>query len=338
MQKIIVSANEAEQRLDKLLAKYLSEAPKSFLYKMLRKKNIILNGKKAQGNEKLSCGDEIVLFFSDETIEKFSGKKNKIYIKTDKAAKDNKKLDIIYEDEDVIIINKSAGMLSQKASPSDVSLNEYLIAYLLLTRQLSEEELKSFRPSICNRLDRNTSGLICAGKSFPALQQLSEMFRLRSMGKYYLTIVRGKIRKSSRISGFLVKDSRTNTVNILEHSDDDAKKIETAYKPLAYANDLTLLEVHLITGRTHQIRAHLSSIGHPIIGDYKYGNRRTNDYFKSSYGLEAQLLHAWRMEFPKCEKALLGLSKKSIIAPLPAKMTAILKGEKIPWEPGIQGD
>ena len=150
MQEIIVSANEAGQRFDKLLAKYLNEAPKSFLYKMLRKKNIVLNGKKATGNEKLEVGDSIKLFLADETIEKFS----KVQIQHTK-----KKLDVIYEDDHILLINKPAGMLSQKAEAKDESLVEHVISYMLDSGQLTEADLRSFKPSICNRLDRNTSGL-----------------------------------------------------------------------------------------------------------------------------------------------------------------------------------
>ena len=163
MQEIIVAANEAGQRLDKMLAKYLNEAPKSFLYKMLRKKNIVLNGKKATGNEKLAVGDSVKLFLADETIAKFSN----IH-----AVHTNVTLDIIYEDENVLLINKPVGMLSQKAVADDESLVEHIISYMLETRQLTEEELRKFRPSVCNRLDRNTSGLVAAGKSLAGLQEM----------------------------------------------------------------------------------------------------------------------------------------------------------------------
>ena len=154
MQEIIVSANEAGQRFDKLLAKYLNEAPKSFIYKMLRKKNILLNGKKATGNEKLEVGDSVKLFLADETIEKFS----KLIVVKTKA-----KLDIVYEDENVLLINKPVGMLSQKAEAKDESLVEHIISYMMESGQLTEADLRKFKPSICNRLDRNTSGLVVAG-------------------------------------------------------------------------------------------------------------------------------------------------------------------------------
>lgn len=343
MQKIIVSSNEAGQRLDKLLAKYLSEAPKSFLYKMLRKKNIKLNGGRAQGNEKLNRNDEIEIFLSDETLEKFAGSRflnseQRIPEDLARAMKEHYIPDVLYEDSDVLFLNKPAGMLSQKAQAGDLSMNEYLIAYLLKSHALEKKELKSFRPSICNRLDRNTSGVIAAGKTLVGLQMLSEMFRQRSMEKYYLTIVYGVLKEEQHRKGYLIKEEKNNTVKILEKEMPNSQRIETAYRPLADNGHLTLLEVHLITGRTHQIRAHLASEGHPVIGDCKYGNARKNTYFKENYHLQTQLLHAWRIRFPVCEGALASLSEHQVSAPLPTLFEKIIKGEQIPWEPGIPED
>lgn len=183
MQEIIISANEAGQRFDKLLGKYLNEAPKSFIYKMLRKKNIVLNGKKATGNEKLELGDHVKLFLADETIEKFS----KV-----KIQKTNTRLDILYEDENILLINKPVGMLSQKATKKDESLIEHVISYLLDTNQLEKAALRSFKPSVCNRLDRNTSGLVVAGKSLAGLQKMGALFKERTMKKYYRCLVVGR--------------------------------------------------------------------------------------------------------------------------------------------------
>lgn len=338
MQKITVSSNEAGQRMDKLLAKYLSNAPKSFVYKMLRKKNIKLNGKKAEGNEKLQIGDEITLFLADDTIEKFAGNLQKTEQDIKKASKQQAKISVIYEDENVAFLDKPCGVLSQKAKPEDISLNELFLSYLIQSGGLKEAELRSFKPGICNRLDRNTSGLVAAGKSLAGLQQLTEMFRLRTMEKYYLTIVDGNLKKEAHIKGYLKKDEATNKVTISKTELPDYQEIETSYKPLATNGRITLLEVHLITGRTHQIRAHLSSIGHPVLGDYKYGKKECNDYYRKKYKLDAQILHSYRMEFGFCEGALSNLSGKTIIAPVPKKMTTILKGEKVQWQPGTPED
>lgn len=335
MKRVIVSSNEAGQRMDKLLAKYLREAPKSFLYKMLRKKNITLNGKKAQGSEKLEAGDEILFFLSDETYEKFSGKPQSDQL-FDQSEHSIKHIPVLYEDEHLLFLNKPAGVLSQKSKPDDFSLNEYVIAYLLQEGVLTEKELVSFRPSICNRLDRNTSGIVAAGKTLKGLQQLSEMFRNRTMEKYYLTIVAGQITEATYIHGYLKKNEKTNKVTVKREPFEDALEIETAYRPLAYTAAYTLLEVHLITGRTHQIRAHLASTGHPIIGDTKYGNQELNMQMKRKYHLSAQLLHAWRMYFPSAKDALSGLCGKTISAPIPEKFNKIIKGERILWEHGTQ--
>lgn len=319
MQEIIVTANEAGQRFDKLLVKYLNEAPKSFLYKMLRKKNIVLNGKKATGNEKLVVGDSIKLFLADETIEKFS----KMTVQ-----KTKQKLDVIYEDNNILLINKPVGMLSQKAEAKDESLVEHVITYLLDSGKITEDELRKFKPSICNRLDRNTSGLVVAGKSLLGLQKMGELFKERSMKKYYRCLVVGEVKEKQYIKGFLYKDESKNKVVISQKEVNESLPIETEYEPLWSNGRYTLLEVHLITGRTHQIRAHLSSIGHSIVGDYKYGNREINDIFKKRYKLESQLLHAYRLELPELMGELKNISFKQFTAPLPKLFETILNEEK----------
>ena len=292
MKEIVINENEAGHRLDKFLGKLLKEAPASFYYKMLRKKNIVLNGKKATGNEKLTTGDSVKLFLSDETFEKFAGKRQT----NDLAASvPNIALEIVYEDHDVLAINKPAGMLSQKAKKDDISANEYILQYLLESGTITRESLHTFKPSVCNRLDRNTSGILVAGKTLNGLQQMSKAFRERSMEKYYLAIVAGHISKPRRIEGFLKKDGVNNQVTILSEPSNDAKPIITEYRPLKLVGQVTLLEVHLITGRSHQIRAHLASIGHPVIGDTKYGNPRLNREFLKNAGVTHQLLHAYRL-------------------------------------------
>lgn len=311
MKQIKVTKNEAGQRLDKLLAKYLREAPKSFLYKMMRKKNITLNGKKPQGNELLQEGDEIRLFLADETVEKFRGGH------ADQNQYPKAELEVIYEDEHILLINKPAGMLSQKAEPGDVSLVEYLIAYLLEKGSITEAELESFRPSVCNRLDRNTSGIVVAGKSLLGLQTMSRLLKERSMRKYYLCIVSGKMTGTRHLKGYLTKDGKSNTVTVTQTPGKDAKPIETQYRAFTSSGDLTLLEVHLITGRSHQIRAHLASIGHPILGDSKYGDARINRRYRQSHHVTAQLLHACRLEFPVMEAPLSHLSGKAFTAAPP---------------------
>lgn len=341
MREISIQKNEAGQRMDKFLAKYLNKAPKSFFYKMMRKKNITLNGKKAAGNEQLKQGDVIKLFLAEETIENFIDhsqfSKKKASSARKQTAGKKVQLDILYEDAAAVFINKPVGMLSQKASPTDTSLVEHFIDYLLENGKITEEELHTFHPSVCNRLDRNTSGIVAAGKTLQALQGLSEMFRDRTLKKYYLCLVKGQVKENQRIHGYLVKNEKTNKVVVsqkkpAEQTKDgkEASAIDTEYKVLARNRETTLLEVHLITGKTHQIRAHLASIGHPIAGDYKYGNRSFNDALKKEYGLRSQLLHAYRLEFPEnCEGDIKQLSGKIIKAPVPALFERICKAQGV---------
>lgn len=299
MKEFILTANESGQRFDKYLKKLLPNAGSSFLYKMLRKKNITLNGKKASGNEKLKEQDRVCLYFSDETFLKFSQDSEALQKEYEALQKlDDKKLPVVYEDEDILILNKPYNMLSQKAKPEDVSANEYMLGYLIQRGTLTFEEFRTFRPSVCNRLDRNTTGLLIAGKSMSGLQEMSEMLRTREVRKYYRCIVSGTIEKPASLKGYLIKDERTNKVRVVAQSNDDSVYIETAYTPVKQGDGWTLLEIHLITGRTHQIRAHLSSIGHPIIGDMKYGDPAINKKYEKQYHVKYQLLHAYRLEFP----------------------------------------
>lgn len=320
MRQLSVGPNEAGQRLDKLLAKYLGQAPKSFLYKMMRKKNIVLNGKKCEGSERLKEGDEIWLFLSDETIENFSSpsRLQEPSFKEQKKKGSEPPLSIIYEDSHILLINKPSGMLSQKAKETDVSLVDRILSYLLESGQLTREQLRTFRPSVCNRLDRNTSGLIAAGKSLAGLQILSEAFRDRSLHKYYQCIVAGQVTKAQKIEGFLKKDSKTNLVSITRNQVPDSQPIATEYLPLWSSGDYTCLRVTLLTGRTHQIRAHLASIGHPIVGDGKYGSRSVNETARKTYGITSQMLHSWQLVMPKeMPQPLSYLSGRTFTAELP---------------------
>ena len=297
MKELKINESDNNQRFDKYLKRVLPEAGTSFIYKMLRKKNITLNDKKADGSEKLNTGDIVKIWFSDETFEKMSGAAtaDPLYAELSKAPSD---INVVFEDEDMIIINKPAGIKSQKDTPSDISINEMAISYMIVNG-LSEESFKHFHPSVCNRLDRNTSGIILFAKNLKTAQVLSEALKERTCKKLYWAIVLGKLDYEQEIDGFLYKDASTNKVTITSKEVKDSKPIRTAYRPIKYlGNDLTLLEIHLITGRTHQIRAHLASIGHPILGDNKYGNTIINKKYK----VRGQLLHAYSIEFEDSRK------------------------------------
>lgn len=316
MQEFKIGTNEAGQRLDKFLHKYLKEAGNGFLYKMLRKKNITLNRKKADGKEILIVGDEVQFFFSDETFLKFRGSSLQQY----KLAYEKLKgIKVIYENEHVIFLNKPVGILSQKSAPTDLSINEWLIGYLLVNGKITGEQLETFKPSICNRLDRNTSGLMICGKSFQGSQQMNSLIKERKVRKFYRAFVKGKLGESAYIKGYLKKDEKLNKVFLKETCENDKEyvPIETAYEPIFSRNGITYLEVELITGKTHQIRAHLASIGHPLLGDEKYGDRKWNQSFKNVKLPKWQLLHSYRVKFPELDGEFAELSDREFIAEEP---------------------
>lgn len=321
MKEIQISRTEYGQRLDKLLQKYLSQASSGFLYKMLRKKNITLNGKKATGKEILCEGDIIRIYFSDETFEKFQTP-----VKAVSKAKGN--LSILYEDEHILLINKPVGMLSQKAAPSDISAVEEITSYLINSGQLSKDGLQTFRPGICNRLDRNTSGILVAGKTLIGLQTMNQAFAKRTIHKYYLCPVHGILTEPFELNGYLEKQESNNKVKIWEEPGKNRYPIRTRIRPLERGKDATLLEVELITGKAHQIRAHLASVGHPLFGDFKYGNIKQNTALKNGFGLTHQLLHAYKLEIPEFSKPLDYLNGKWFQAPLPKQFEEIWNAYK----------
>ena len=297
MQLLTIGKNQAGQRLDKFLKKALPNAGTGFLYKMLRKKNITLNGKKAEGKEILAQGDEVKCFFSEETYASLSGagaaEDTSDYRKAYRSLKD---ISVLYEDENILLL---------------------------------KEDLACFRPSVCNRLDRNTSGIVLCGKTLAGSQALSRIIKDRSVKKYYQTVCKGKILQESTLEGYLYKDERTNTVQVfpdMAEAPEDASFIKTIYTPSAVAGEYTLLTVELVTGKTHQIRAHLASTGHPLLGDTKYGDSKLNRRMQSEYSLHHQLLHAGRVCFPEeAEGPLAKVSGQTFDAPLPHKFAEILQ-------------
>lgn len=302
MTKLTVTDKDEGQRLNKYLMKYLSKAPASFIYKMLRKKNITLNGKKAKGDEKVSAADIITLYMSDETIADLRNVENS------KAVCENRphKLKILYLDDDIMAVHKPAGVLSQKAAASDYSINEAIVDYCRLNG-IAGENGSLFKPSVCNRLDRNTSGIILAGISLRGSRYLSEMLRLRGFNKYYCTIVSGIMKHTIYDKAFITKKDDKNLSCVISASDyerltSDTKKlysgIETKFIPVSSSNGYTLVVVELITGKSHQIRAHTSYLGYNVLGDVKYGNSDINHMLFNKYRLKYQLLHAMEVVIP----------------------------------------
>lgn len=312
MKEFTIGTNESGQRFDKYLFKLFKSAGSGIIFKQLRNKNIVLNGKKAKGNEILNQNDVVRVFMSDETIDKFIGKVEVLNVK-------KSELKVVFENDDIIIADKPVGVLSQKAKDADVSMNEYLINYLLECG-MKLEELRTFKPAFCNRLDRNTSGLIIGGKTLGGLQKMSEIIKDRSLDKYYLAIVKGELKEKAHISGYLYKDEKTNKVTIYKEEKKDSTEIHTEYEPLQFGEDMTLLKVKLITGKTHQIRAHLSSIGHPLLGDMKYGNKSFNDKYKA----KRQMLHSYEVHFPTID-GMKDISNKTIKSEFPKDFKRFFK-------------
>ena len=331
MKEIIITKNEDGYKLRKVLSNYLSSAPASFIYKMLRKKNIVLNDKKADSDVKVKTGDSIKLYLSDETIENFS--------KKSEGDLDHSSMyfdpDIIYEDDDFLFCFKPINMLSQKAKPEDYSINEIIIDYLKKNGSVTDESLRTFKPSVCNRLDRNTSGIIVAGKTSHGSRYLSEVIRDRSIKKFYIAVVAGKCDIEGESTAYLSKDPKNNKVMIKNSPEKGYLEIRTRTKKLCYnqEEDITLLKIELITGKSHQIRAHLSHMGYPIIGDIKYGDRSVNSRFKQKVGLNNQLLTAYEVVFPDGDETISG---KTYCADIPDIYKKLFRSYV--WQPGKTED
>ena len=309
MKQITVTNDMASQRLDKYLQRLLPACPKSLIYKQLRKKNITLNASKAAGNELIKAGDVISVFFSDETYEKFSSGEEINTSIYEKAFSALKGIEPVYEDEKILVFNKPANVLSQSVNRTDMSVNEYLIGYLLNKGVVTPESLQKFRPSVCNRLDRNTSGLILCSKTFEGSRYLSDKIKEKDLEKYYLAIVSGRFSGPELDIKYVSKDEKENKLKFVTEDTEGAMLIKTGFEPVKCGDNISLVKVRLYTGKSHQIRAHLSHLGYPIVGDRKYGNP------DSSKAAPRQMLHSYRTVLE---------SGIDLTAPVPGDMKRIL--------------
>lgn len=279
-----IEKNDAGQRLDRFLRKYLVNASLGQIYKMIRK-DVKVDGKRPKEKDILQEGAILKLYISDDELEALKGKKKRV------AAK--KQFKIVYEDDNMLIVSKPFGLLTHGDGREKKNhLANQVVDYLISTGKFDPSASSTFTPSPVNRLDRNTTGLVIFGKNAESLKELNKMVKDRTrIEKYYLTVVSGEMKKPMELTGAITKDEKSNIVTV----GDEGKDIVTIAKPLKAAKGYTLVEVELVTGRTHQIRAHLAHSGYPVIGDAKYGDSKVNEVIKKKYGLSTQFLHAYRL-------------------------------------------
>ncbi len=346
MQQRTICPNDANQRLTKYILRVLPKATTGFVYKMLRKKNITLNGKRAEGNETIHVGDIVTFFLSDDTFSKFAGDTANALDTFAKHA--TPKEHILYEDKHLIAAYKPVGLLSQKDAADSESANEQLLQYLLENGQITTESIRSFKPSICNRLDRNTAGLLLFAKTLAGQQAVARCLRERLVDKYYYALVLGEMKTAVEDRSYLTKNQLTNLVTVTDRPiSDDSKAIHTYICPVAWSDGLTLVQICLYTGKSHQIRGVLQHLGHPILGDPKYTvtsehvhekneYATRNSYYQRKYHLHGQQLFAYAYRFSEqIPEPLDSLRGKKLCSTIPEDFAAIMTGE--PWTPN-KGD
>lgn len=301
MKEFIINSNDANQRLDKFIQKSVPRLPQSMMYKAIRNKRIKINGKRAEISIRLQAGDIVQMYINDEFFD--------TAVETEFVAAPAI-LDIVYEDENIILIDKKNGLVVHEDNENTVdTLINRLKHYLYDKGEYNPEEENSFAPSLCNRLDRNTGGIVIAAKNAESLRILNQKIKDRELEKYYLCITVGiPPKKKDTITAYLEKNADDNTVKVTDRKTDKNKTIITTYKVLKTKENLALLEIRLDTGRTHQIRAHMAHIGCPLLGDGKYGINKVNKEYK----IKTQALYSYKLKFTfKTDSGCLGyLSEK----------------------------
>ena len=290
MKEFMITKNDAGQRLDRFVSKNAPLLPASLAQKYIRLKRVKVGGKAASRDYKLTSGDVVSMYINDEFFETAHGYDTFLEIK-DPA------LDLVYEDENILLINKEAGVLCHSGQEQDehpATLISRVQSYLYRSGEWRPERENSFAPALCNRIDRNTSGIVCAAKNAETLRIVNEKMKLREIDKLYLAAVHGVPNPpSGLLEGYVFKDAAKNRVYIRRESRPGTKTAITEYRAIASEGRLSLLECRLITGRTHQIRAQLADIGLPLLGDGKYGSERLN----RAYGETKQALCSYKLVF-----------------------------------------
>ena len=286
MKEFIINSNDANQRLDKFIQKSVPRLPQNMMYKAIRNKRIKINGKRAEISTRLQAGDIVQMYINDEFFD--------TAVETEFMAAPAV-LDIVYEDENIVLIDKKNGLVVHEDNENTVdTLINRLKHYLYDKGEYKPDEENSFAPSLCNRLDRNTGGIVIAAKNAESLRILNQKIKDRELEKYYLCITAGvPPKKKDTITAYLEKNSDDNIVKVTDRKTDRNKTIITTYKVLKTKENLALLEIKLDTGRTHQIRAHMAYIGCPLLGDGKYGINRVNKEYK----IKTQALYSYKLKF-----------------------------------------
>ena len=317
MKEIKITEKTYNQRVDKFVRKYLNEAPLSFIYKLFRKKDVKINGHWVKENYILQNGDILRIFVTDEQLSEFNKPKSVEDLKIT--------FKIIYEDENILIVNKPKGLLIHgDETEKRITLSNMVLSYLYKNNEYNPNG-EGFTPAPCHRLDRNTSGLVIYAKNLESSQILMDLFKTHeNIHKSYIALLDGIIDKNGRIEAPLLKDSSTGFVKV-SSADRGAKKAITEYELISHNNKYSLVEANLITGRTHQLRVHFTYINHPILGDQKYGNFAENKLFDERFNYHYQFLHAYKVKFDEVPGKLSYLSNKWFIADLFSKDVDILK-------------
>ncbi|MGH4051088.1 MAG: RluA family pseudouridine synthase [Clostridium sp.] len=309
--RIEIGANEAGQRTDKFMRKVLGDVPLSKIYKAFRKGDIRVNGNKIKEKHSLVIGDIVETKYITSEFKK------------EEFHRIDNNLKITFEDANILMVEKWPGVLVHAdQKDGEATLTDYVLSYLFDKGDYQPESEITFTPAPCNRLDRNTSGIVMFGKNFKSLKLLNEMIRERNIEKYYMALVRNRI-KDGVYEGYIYKNEDANISKVFDTQMPDTKRIAMEVKTIQSCGTFSIIDINLLTGRSHQLRAHLSHLGNAIVGDPKYGDKKMNSFFNNKYGLDYQYLYAYKAMFKNCPEGLEYMENKTIAESLPPVLKKI---------------